>query len=263
MASQKVASISWFGWQRQSVDVGFGLLIYPALIVLMTSLVLPVQVAGADSIDEAELFRMGDRVCQMVIGDEGRDMLGGVDYRASMNAADIDEAAFCGCVGTAFVFSAEDQSSRMEAEGEETGSGSVFAEILTENLDACLEPDSFFYSVALSESDFDLGVADNSDDASEQDECADGCQDGPVWADEWDNLQCQYVIDGGEGPAGFDRSYVEDWLNDSGVGVDSLCGCAARYMEDYEGANNDDLYWSQMVSVIDECQMSIWRRPLL
>ena len=174
------------------------------------------------------------------------------------STAGINEAAFCGCVGTAFAYSGPGEASQMD---DETTHVEVFAGILSGNLNICLDPDSFFYSSALL--DLDLDDATNTfEDVAEQDECADGCQDGPIWEDEWDKLQCEYAIDGWVEPTSFDRAFVQDWLDDSGVNAGSLCSCAAEHMAEFAPTSDGDLYWSRMNGSIDQCQMAIWKRPL-
>ncbi len=103
-------------------------------------------------------------------------------------------------------------------------------------------------------------------------DCADGCQEGPVWEEEnWDKLQCEYAIDGWTEPGNFDRDFVQEWLDDSGISADSLCTCASLFMEDsaedyaaeYAETEDPELYWSYLSLSIDQCQMAMWRRPLL
>lgn len=227
-----------------------------SLVVLATTLILPAQAMSTIDGHQLDLQQLGNAVCQQILDDVTDGLFGGVDYDAAVKEAGLDRPKFCGCVGNAFAFSADDQAAALEDIEDETVYADMFAKIVTENLNLCLSPDHVFHAA---------GVFD-----SEEDECADGCQDGPVWEDEWDQLQCEYGIDGWTEPSGFDRAHVQDWIDDSGIDAQSLCTCAAMIMkdqsEDYLAeqaeTNDPELYWSYMRGAIDQCQMAMWRRPL-
>ncbi|MBN9332625.1 hypothetical protein [Devosia sp.] len=256
MASRKLRFFTWLTRARRSARAHLNASTLLAPIVLVTGLVLPVQIASAYSIIETDLYQMGTLLCQTALDDGPSGLLGGTDHRSAVAAADIDEPAFCGCVGMAFVYSGPDQTSGIEQVGDEMSDFAALAATLRDSLDVCLDPGGFFYSSALLE--LDLGA----DDVITEDECAYGCQDGPIWEDEWDKLQCEYAIDGWVEHAGFDRARVQDWLDASGASAESLCTCVAGHMAEYAPISDGDVYWSHQSRAIAACQAAIWKRPL-
>ena len=81
MNSQKAALLSRLVRRRHLADRRVGTLVKYSAIVLMVSLILPVQAATAERINETELYQMGNQVCQTALDDGPSEMLGGIDCR--------------------------------------------------------------------------------------------------------------------------------------------------------------------------------------
>lgn len=223
----------------------------PAAVIMLVTLSLFTQPARAADIEDDPIYRIGDEACTAVLDDPGFEVYGEI--------VGGDPSTFCACVGTQFVENEPLQSFRMDMAGDEKETTEVFAEILHENMSACLpsgaEDDDFI--------DGDLvGVEGYEENFAE------GYQDGPDWSAMRDQAHCEFAIDGLLEPTNFDRPYIQDWIRDSGVGAEDLCSCAAAFMEDsadeyateFEATNDPDLYWSYMNRSIDQCQTAIWQR---
>lgn len=203
------------------------------------------------------IYEVGRGACEQVLDAEDGFLLGGTDYRAAMQEAGMDRYLFCRCVSSEFAVNEPLQSFRMALAGNDEESAEVFGEILAENLTSCLSPDNMYGW------DSEPGEADVGYDL-----CADGCQDGPIWADDSDRLHCEFAIDGTLTPSRFDLDETLAWIDRSGVDAESLCGCAAAVLEDradeyateLEASSGDtELYWEYMDQAVSECRMAIWR----
>ncbi|GEM_PF-1420691 len=272
MAFQKTALLASFLKATQPARTYLGVVMLPVAAALAIGIAAPTHSLAATNDEPSSLYEMGDQVCQQILDAGADNILGDIDYSASVDDVGIDRSVFCGCVGAAFVFRAEEQSSLMEGADSDTATAEIFVEALMGNLDICLNPDVFFYNAALFN-----GTAIDDDDAeglsaqTDADGCEDGCQDGPIWAEAWDKVQCEYAISDSAEPAALDHAFVQEWIEDSGVDAESLCSCAALVMDDradeyateYAASQNPELYWDYMALAIDQCQMAIWQRPLL
>lgn len=235
---------------RQAVSTSFGLSIFFGSV-----LVLSVPAARAAGTAGDIMSQLGQRACHQVLDGGSRNILGRIDYRAAVEKAGIDRSMFCTCVGMVFEHNGPEQSARMENAGNEAARTKVFADILTENINTCLDPKSFLY-----EGDF-------YGEALEPEECQDGCQDGPIWKEEADQLQCEFAIDGTLTPPVFQPEETLAWIRNSGISAKDLCGCAARVMEDKADEyaaerkeNGDDpaTYWDYMDQSVSQCRMAMW-----
>jgi hypothetical protein len=211
---------------------------------------LLIQPAMSGNFEDDPMYQLGDLACSRVLDDKG--------FETYADAVGGDPSAFCGCVGAEFVANEPLQSFRMDM-ASETESAEVFAEILMENMDACLASGTL---------DGDFIDGDLVDVEGFEENFSEGFQDGPNWAEMPDRAHCELAIEGHLEPIDFDRGYIKDWIRDSGVGAEDLCTCAAAMMEDttdeyateMEDTNDPDLYWSYMNRAIDQCQTAIWKR---
>lgn len=277
MASQNAAWFSPVFRTAYSLGAHLGRLMHLAAIILAASLIAPVQADEAGHKEQIKLFETGELICHQILNGATSDILGPQDYRSAVGDAEIGPATFCGCVGMNYIFSVVDISSRMEDAFSDTARIEIFATSVRDSFDTCLNTDSFLYAADFFESSYEAEpffheAAERFSESLEPGDCADGCQDGPVWEEEnWDKLQCEYAIDGWTEPGNFDRDFVQEWLDDSGISADSLCTCASLLMEDsaedyaaeYAETEDPELYWSYLSLSIDQCQMAMWQRPLL
>lgn len=154
MTSQKAASLSLFARTGSTVRTRLSFPVRQLALMLLAGLALPTPTAVATESLNTRMYLMGEQACQQVFDAGANSALGGVDYRSSAEKLGL-EPEFCYCVGRAFMHYAPNQSARLEKAGDETAYAEIFIGILRENLNMCLNADSFLYFSDLFGGDYD------------------------------------------------------------------------------------------------------------